>query len=47
MKPQVLQTILGHSNISMTMDLYSHVLRNEKAQEKLLMENLFIENLAI
>lgn len=47
MKPQVLKTILGHSNISMTMDLYAHVLGDEKAQEMLLMENLFIENLAI
>lgn len=47
MKPHVLKTILGHSNISMTMDLYVHVLGNEKAQEMLLMENLFIENLAM
>ena len=39
MKLQVQKTILGHSNISMTMDLYSHVLRDEKAQEKLLMED--------
>ena len=47
MKPQVLKTILGRSNISMTMDLYAHVLGDEKAQEMLLMENLFIENLAM
>lgn len=50
MKPQVLKTILGHSNISMTMDLYAHVLGDEKAQEMLLMllmENLFMENLAM
>lgn len=41
MKPQVLKTILGHSNISMTMDLYSHVLGEEKVQEMILLENLF------
>lgn len=41
MKPQVLKTILGHSNISMTMDLYSHVLGDEKVQEMILLENLF------
>ena len=37
MKPQVLKTILGHSNISMTMDLYAHVLGDDKAQKMLLM----------
>lgn len=47
MKPQVLKTILGHSNISMTMDLYAHVLGDEKAQEMLLMEDLFLGNVAI
>ena len=31
----------------MTMDLYAHVLGDEKAQEMLLMENLFLENVAI
>lgn len=41
MKPQVLKTILGHSNISMTMDLYSQVLGDEKVQEMILLENLF------
>ncbi len=41
MKPQVLKTILGHSNISMTMDLYAHVLGEEKVQEMILLENLF------
>lgn len=33
MPPQVLKTILGHSSLSMTMDLYSHVLPNTKAAE--------------
>ncbi len=41
MKPQVLKAILGHESLAMTMDLYSHVLGEEKAQEMLLMENLF------
>ncbi len=41
MKPQVLKTILGHSNISITMDLYAHVLGEEKVQEMILLENLF------
>lgn len=41
MKPQVLKTILGHSNISMTMDLYAHVLGDEKVQEMILLEKLF------
>ncbi len=31
--PQVLKTILGHSSLSMTMDLYSHVLPNTKQKE--------------
>lgn len=33
MPPQVLKTILGHSSISMTMDLYSHVLPDTKYTE--------------
>lgn len=33
MPPQVLKTILGHSSLSMTMDLYSHVLPDIKADE--------------
>lgn len=37
--PQTLKTILGHSNLSMTMDLYSHVLPNTKQKE---MDNLKI-----
>ena len=31
--PQTLKSILGHSSLSMTMDLYSHVLPNTKAEE--------------
>ena len=37
--PQTLKVILGHSSLSMTMDLYSHVLPNAKQQE---MDNLRI-----
>ena len=33
MPPQVLKTILGHSSLAMTMDLYSHVLPDTKANE--------------
>ena len=33
MNPQVLKTILGHATLSMTMDLYSHVLPDTKAVE--------------
>lgn len=33
MQPQVLKTILGHSTLSMTMDLYSHVMEDVKADE--------------
>lgn len=33
MQPQVLKTILGHSSLAMTMDLYSHVLPDTKAEE--------------
>lgn len=31
--PKTLQTILGHSTLAMTMDLYAHVLPDTKAQE--------------
>ena len=31
--PQTLKTILGHSSLAMTMDLYSHVLPNTKQKE--------------
>lgn len=33
MQPQVLKTILGHSSLSMTMDLYSHVMPETRASE--------------
>lgn len=33
MRPQTLKAILGHANLSMTMDLYSHVLPTTKAEE--------------
>lgn len=32
MPPQVLKSILGHSSLAMTMDLYSHVLPDQKAE---------------
>ena len=40
-KPKVMQTILGHSTLSMTMDLYAHVLPNAKAEELEKLANLF------
>lgn len=33
MKPKTLQMLLGHSNIGITMDLYVHVLDDEKEKE--------------
>lgn len=41
MKPQTLKVIMGHSSLSMTMDLYAHVLGEEKVQEMILLEDLF------
>lgn len=41
MKPQTLKTILGHSTLAMTMDLYSHVLPTTKAEEMDLIANAF------
>jgi len=41
MSPQVLKTLLGHSKLSMKMDLYSHVLPNTKAAEIQRIANLF------
>ena len=38
-QPQTLKTILGHSSLTMTMDLYAHVLPNTKQQE---MDRLYI-----
>ena len=39
--PQVFKTILGHSTLAMTMDLYSHVLPDTKAMEMEKIANLF------
>lgn len=33
MNPQTLKTILGHSSLAMTMDLYAHVMPNTKKEE--------------
>ena len=33
MEPQVLKAILGHSKLSLTMDLYAHVLPDAKSKE--------------
>lgn len=41
MQPQVLKTILGHSSLAMTMDLYSHVLPDTKAEEMEKIANVF------
>ena len=41
MQPQVLKTILGHSSLAMTMDLYSHVLPDTQAEEMQKIENVF------
>lgn len=37
----MLKTILGHSSLAMTMDLYSHVMPDTKQQEMELIENAF------
>ena len=41
MQPQVLKTILGHSSLAMTMDLYSHVLPDTRAEEMEKIANVF------
>lgn len=41
MKPKTLQKILGHANISMTMDLYVHVTEDEKVKEMQKFEKLY------
>ena len=41
MKPQTLKVIMGHSSLSMTMDLYSHVLPTTKAEEMDLIAKAF------
>lgn len=40
MKPKILQKILGHSNISMTLDLYVHATQDEMQKEMQLLEKL-------
>lgn len=39
--PQVVKSMLGHSTLAMTMDLYSHVLPDTKAEELKKIANLF------
>lgn len=39
MKPKVLQTILGHATLQMTMDLYTHVLPQMQSDEMELLES--------
>ena len=41
MQPQVLKTILGHSSLAMTMDLYSHVLPETRFSEMEKIESVF------
>ena len=41
MQPQVLKTILGHSYLAMTMDLYRHLLPDTKKEEMQRIANLF------
>lgn len=41
MQPQVLKTILGHSSLAMTMDLYSHVMDDVKSEEMEKISNAF------
>lgn len=41
MKPKTLQKILGHANISMTMDLYVHVTEDEKEKEMQQFEQMY------
>ena len=33
MQPNTLKELLGHSSFSMTMDLYTHVLEDQKREE--------------
>lgn len=41
MEPQTLKVILGHSSLSMTMDLYSHVLPDTKAEQMQKIADMF------
>lgn len=40
MKPKTLQKIMGHSNISITMNLYVHITENEKEKEMKMFEKI-------
>jgi integrase len=42
--PKVVQEILGHTQIAMTMDLYSHVLPSTKRPAASLMDDLLTAN---
>lgn len=39
--PKVMQELLGHTSITMTLDIYSHVLPNTKAEEMKKLANMF------
>lgn len=39
MNPKVLQRILGHATLQMTMDLYAHILPDMQADEMKLLED--------
>lgn len=41
MEPQTLKAILGHSSLSMTMDLYAHVLPDAKIEAMSMVSNAF------
>lgn len=41
MNPQTLKTILGHTSLAMTMDLYSHVMADTKSREMESIESAF------
>lgn len=41
MPPKVLQTILGHSDMSMTTEIYAHVLPDKKSEEMKRLEQVY------
>lgn len=41
--PKVVQELLGHNQISMTMDIYSHVLPTMQKEAMSMMNDVFIE----
>ncbi len=41
MPPKVLQVILGHSDLSMTTEIYAHVLPDTKAEEMKRLEQVY------